>query len=114
MRLDSFALCVGIPGENILLSIVLAFRVDGRKRFEYSSCGRVFVWQTEKKILRFQKYLDACVCNLIISSGLMIDSVSTRGCPVVPAVLFTWVRSTVAIIIGIFTVYLERELKVTN
>ena len=67
-----------------------------------------------KKILRFQKYLDACVCNVIISSGLMIDSVSTHGCPVVPAVLFTWVRSTVAIIIGIFTVYLERELKVIN
>ena len=105
---------MGIPTENVLLAIVLAFRVDGRKRFEYSSCGSVFVWQTEKKILRFQKYLDACVCNVIISGGLMIDSVSTPGCPVVPAVLYTWVRSTVAIIIGIFIVYVELELKVIN
>ena len=44
----------------------------------------------------------------------MIDSVSTPGCPVVPAVLYTWVRSTVAIIIGIFIVYVELELKVIN
>ena len=48
-----------------------------------------------KKILRFQKYLDACG-YVIISSGLMIDSVSIPGCPVVPAVLFALVRSTVA------------------
>ena len=83
---------MGIPGENILLAIVLAFRMDGRKRFDYSACGRVFFfWQMEKKILRFQEYLDACSCYVIISGGLMIDSVSIPGCPVVPAVLFTWV-----------------------
>ena len=88
--------CVGIPGENILLSIVLAFRLDGRKRFEYSACGPVFfLANREKNILRFQKYLDACG-YVIIFSGLMIDSVSIPGCPVVPAVLFTWVTSTVA------------------
>ena len=107
-------MCVGIPGENILLSIVLAFRLDGRKRFEYSACGPVFfLANREKNILRFQKYLNACG-YVIIFSGLMIDSVSIPGCPVVPAVLVTWVTSTVAIIIGIFTVYLERELKVIN
>ena len=75
----------------------LAFRMDGRKRFEYCACGRVFFFgKQRKKILRFQKYLDACSCYVIISSGLMIDSVFTPGCPVVPTVLFTWVTSTVA------------------
>ena len=89
-------MCVGIPGENILLSIVLAFPLDGRKRFEYSACGPVFfLANREKNILRFQKYLNACG-YVIIFSGLMIDSVSIPGCPVVPAVLFTWVTSTVA------------------
>lgn len=73
-------MCVGIPGENILLSIVLAFRLDGRKRFEYSACGPVFVLANrEKNILRFQKYLDACG-YVIIFSRLMIDSVSIPGC----------------------------------
>ena len=55
-----------------------------------------FFGKQRKKILRFQKYLDACSCYVIISCGLMIDSVFTPGCPVVPTVLFTWVTSTVA------------------
>ena len=36
------------------LSIVQRFCMDGRKRFEYSTCGRVFALKTEGN-LRFKK-----------------------------------------------------------
>ena len=33
--------------------------MDGRKRFEYATCGRA-VFRNWEKSFRFQKYLDAC------------------------------------------------------
>ena len=40
------------------ISIVQRFRLDGR--FEYATCGCVFVWKRGKKNLRFQKYPETC------------------------------------------------------
>ena len=34
--------------------VVYRFRVDGRKRFEYGTCGGVFFWKTEEKISVFK------------------------------------------------------------
>ena len=42
-----------MPGA-IIFPPFLRLRVDGRKRFEYATCGR------EEKTLRFQKYPHTC------------------------------------------------------
>ena len=34
--------------------VVYRFRVDGRKRFEYGTCGGVFFWKTEEKLSVFK------------------------------------------------------------
>ena len=43
---------------HVMLSY-LRFRVDGRKRFKYATCGRNFS-ENGEKTLRFFKYLDTC------------------------------------------------------
>ena len=41
-------------GDAIVFPSFWRFRVDGRKRFEYAACGRVFFTSGEKNTLRFQ------------------------------------------------------------
>ena len=45
------------------ISIVVAFRMDGRKRFEYATCGHVFSFfygKRREKIYVIKKYWDTC------------------------------------------------------
>ena len=45
------------------ISIVVAFRMDGRKRFECATCGHAFSFfygKRREKISVFKKYTDTC------------------------------------------------------
>ena len=45
------------------ISIVVAFRMDRRKRFEYATCGHAFYFfygKRRQKISVFKKYTDTC------------------------------------------------------
>ena len=52
--------CACSTAGAITLPPFLRFRVDGRKRFEYATCGREFFFKNGGKNLRSQKYPYTC------------------------------------------------------
>ena len=67
--------------------VVYRFRVDGRKRFEYGTCGGVFFWKTEEKNLRFQKYPDTC------GGGLKLLNLQVFTCKFARSLFITRTKS---------------------
>ena len=46
--------------DAIVFPLFQRLRVDGRKRFEYATYGRLFFRKQTEKNLRFKKYQDTC------------------------------------------------------
>ena len=60
-----------MPGA-IIFPPFLRLRVDGRKRFEYATCGRKY-FQKRRKKLRSQKYPHTCGRGLILDETVRIQ-----------------------------------------
>ena len=53
--------------------------MDGRKRFEYATCGRVFFFENGGENLRFQKYPDTFGRGLKLPTCRRLAEKTTSG-----------------------------------
>ena len=82
--------------HEIVFPSFQCFRVDGRKRFEYATCGHIFFFRKRRKSIVFQKYPDTSrpgIREQTVTEGKTSDKKWLRVCLNLSAIIsISWSR----------------------